>query len=91
MAKPYARAKEVLYKVTGGHMKGKKFVMLAEMEKVLHTGSVVAAAEHGSIAAKNAVKYDSYTDEDGPFYCGTIKGGTFVIAAKHLRRLEDES
>jgi hypothetical protein len=84
MAKPYARARESWYKIIGGHMKNKKFLMTAEMSTVLRTKSIVEAAASGSIAAKNAIKYDGYKDEDGPFFCGTIKGGTFIIASKHL-------
>lgn len=84
MAKPYARAPIDLYKLIGGHMKGKKFAMTGNMLAIHRTNSIVEVAAKGSIAAKNAIKYDNYTDADGPFFCGTIKGGTYIVASKHI-------
>ena len=84
MAKPYARERQEYFKLIGGHMKGKKFLKTGLMLTILGTASIEEAATKGSIAAKHAIKYDNYTDSDAPFYCGTIKGGSYIIAAKHI-------
>lgn len=83
MAKVYAKASEQVFKVTKDHpMKGQIFVLEKEVS------NLEALAEEGNISAKNALRYEKYTPEDGPFYYGRIKSGCFIIAAKHLRKFE---